>query len=201
MRCTVYLCALLGALTACGGTTTNQALVTGPFTDEHAAVFDNSVDYIGNPGILEDNWLDQWETELRERVRLADAVALVRITTLREDFDLDRHQTYRLVGRVEDRAYGAIPDEVTLVVRQTDAGFGTVDGNTNRILEVQFLAFVKWVDEDGRIGARWHLSPAADTVIGRVNSLVDRYHTPEEDRRTVIVRQSGSGDLGEDEEE
>jgi hypothetical protein len=195
------LAALAVAVAACGGTTMQQLHVSGPFTEEHQAAFENGIDYIEDPTILEGSWLTSWEDEINRRVTLSDAIALVTVTTLRQDLDLDRRSTYRLIVHVDRRRHGDVPDEVVLVVRQADAGFGTVDGNDGRILNQRFVAFLKWVDDNGRIAARWHLSPAGDRVVRRVNSLVERLRTPAAERRRVIVREHTSGDAEEEEEE
>lgn len=177
-------------------------VVTGPFTAEHEAAFENGVDYIDDPTILEGSWLRTWENDVDRRVQLADAVALVTITTLRQDVDLDRHETYRLIAHVDRERHGDLPDEVTFVVRYDQAGFGTVRGNEERILNQRFVAFIKWVDQDGQIVARWHLAPASERVVRRVNTLIERVHTPDEERRRVIVRESGSeGTSGDEDDE
>lgn len=192
--------ALFAAIAGCGGGPA-PIVVTSPFTDEHETAFENGIDYIEDPTILEGSWLSSWEDDIDRRVQLSDAVALVTVTTLRQDVDLDRHETYRLITRVDRERHGELPDEVTFVVRHDQAGFGTVHGNDARILNQRFVAFVKWAEEEGQIVPRWHLSPATERVVRRVNTLVERIHTPHEDRRRVIVRESGSTSGGEDDEE
>lgn len=186
--------AIFGAVLAvssvmgCGGT--NAAMVvTGPFTAEHQTAFENGLDLVDNPTSLEGAWLRDWEEDIDRRVSLSDVVAIVRVTTLRVDVDLDRRETYRLIAHVERQRHGELPGEVTLVSRQADPGYPTIRTNSERVLNQPFVLFLKWAEEDGQIIARWHLSPAADRVIRRVNSLVEQRHTPTEDRRRVIVRE------------
>jgi hypothetical protein len=186
----------------CGGPAVQAIRVTSPFTEEHETAFENGVDYIDDPSILEGSWLHSWEDDIDRRVSLADAVVFVTITTFREDVDLERRKTYRLVARVDRRRHGEVPDEIVLVVRQGEIGFGTVDENHGRLLNQRFVAFLKWVDDGGQVVARWHLSPAAERVVRRVNTLVERRHTPTEERRRVIVREHAApSDDDEDFEE
>lgn len=207
-RATALLLALAVAPSApiagCGGTSAPQRTVTGPFSAEHAAVFENGVDYIADPTRIDGSWLREWEQEIDARVSLADAIGLVTITTLRTDVDLDRRETLRLVAHVDRERHGDLPDELTLVVRPGQPGYSTVHGNDRRILDQRFVLFVKWAEEDGTIVPRWHLSPAAERVVRRVNTLVERRHTPVGERRRVIVREhdveGGGADDGEDDE-
>lgn len=192
---------LIAGASGCGGPGTPEIVVTGPFTDEHAVAFDNAVDYFADPSQLEGGWRRDWEEDVDRRVSLADAIGVVEVTTVRTDVDLDRRETYRLLSRVIRERHGDLPDELTLTVRQSDPGYGTVHGNDARILNQRFIAFVKWADEDGRVVPRWHLSPASDAVIRRVNTLIERRHTPAAERRRVIIREHAvEGAGGEDDE-
>ncbi|MDQ3036866.1 MAG: hypothetical protein M3Y87_31020 [Myxococcota bacterium] len=200
------LCAAiaLAGTAGCGGDAAPAVQVTGPFTDEHAVAFENGLDLIENPTSLEGAWLRDWEEDIDRRVSLADAIALVEISTVRTDVDLDRRETFRLVARVRRERHGELPDEVTLVTRPTDPGYASIRSNQQRVLNQQFVLFLKWAEEDGQVVARWHLSPAADRVVRRVNSLAERRHTPVEERRRVIVRESGvesSGGETDDEDD
>jgi hypothetical protein len=187
-------------LAACGPGA-QPIVVTGPFTAEHETAFENGVDYIADPTILEGPWLTSWEEDVDRRVQLSDAIAFVTVTTIRQDVDLDRHETLRLVARVDRERHGSVPDELSFVVRQGQPGFGTVTGNDGRILNQRFVAFIKWAEESGQVVARWHLSPASERVVRRVNTIVERVHTAPDERRTIIVRESGSESSGGETEE
>ena len=173
-------------LAGCGGAAA-QMQVTSPFTEEHETAFENGVDFIDDPSILEGAYLTSWEDDIDRRVSLADAVALVTVTTYREDVDLDRRLTYHLITVVDRERHGSVPAELSLTVRQGERGFNSVRGNSARLLNQHFVLFLKWADDGGRVVARWHLSPATDRILRRVNSLIERTHTPEDDRRRVIV--------------
>lgn len=184
------LLALSLCLFACGGSQATERAVTA-FTAEHESVFENGLDMVQDPSALGGGWLTSWEEELDQRVTLADAVALVTVTTIRTDTDLERRDTLRLVAHVEREYLGELDDEVTFSVAEGEAGYGTVESNERRLLDVQFIAFVKWQrEEDGRLRVRWHLSPATNAVARRVRTLLrDRRQVREHDgtRRTVII--------------
>ncbi len=179
---------------ACGGGAAEQRIVT-PFTAEHEPVFENGLDMVRDPSSLEGAWLSTWEDELDARVTLADAVALVTVETIRQDTDLDRRETFRLIVRVDREYLGDLEDQLTLAVRESDAGFGTIESGQRRVLDQQFIAFVKWQRdaETGAIRARWHLAQATDEVARRVRDLLVRrreVRQQEPGRRTVIIRRN-----------
>jgi hypothetical protein len=184
---------LVLAAVGCGASTTasTETLVTGPFTESHEAVFENGLDLVAEPDLLEGPWLETWEDDLDVRVTLADLVALTTVQTVRTDIDLDRDETYRLVVEVDRSYLGVERDELTLTVREGEAGYDSVVTNATRLLQRQFLVFVKWVERDGAVVPRWHLSPATDQVAGRVERLLRTRRQVEREgrgRRRVIVR-------------
>ena len=182
-------------LAACGGGGGAEARVVTPFTAEHEPVFENGLDMVRDPSTLEGAWLSTWEDELDARVSLADVVGLVTVQTVRQDTDLDRRETFRLIVRVDRTYLGEVEDELTLVVREADAGFGTIETSQQRILDQQFIVFVKWQrdDETDAIVARWHLAQATESIAGRVRDLLERrrqVREAEPGRRTVIIHRN-----------
>ncbi len=183
------------AVASCGGPQETVATVTSPFTSEHQAVFEDGIDLVRDPRVLEGQWLSSWEEELSRRVALADVVALVTIRTLRTDVDLERRRTYRLITHV-DRVYlgQQVGEEIVLTVREGQGGFGTVETNEGQLLDRQYMVFLKWAeDEDGIVRARWHLSPATDQVASRVRAALrqrEDYETESDgtQRRVIIHR-------------
>lgn len=173
---------------ACGSSA--PRIVVTPMTAAQEVVFDNGVDFIDDPTLLEGSWLETWEQEIDARVTGSDVVAYVRITTMRTDVDLERRETHRLVAHIDSLRHGAVEgDDVELVAREGEVGFPTVDGNERRILNQRFVAFLRWTQADPQapIVPRWHLSPASERIVRRVNSLVEARHAPTEDRRRIIV--------------
>lgn len=194
MRTTALALPLVLAL-ACGGPQETVAVVTSPFTDEHAVLFEDGLDLVRDPRVLEGHWLSSWEDELARRTGFADVVALVTIRTLRTDVDLDRRRTYRLMTHVDRVLHGErVGEEIVLIVREGEGGFGTVETNERQLLDRQYLAFIKWAeDEDGTVRARWHLSPATDQVAGRVRAALRRredYARENDPNRRIIIHRN-----------
>jgi len=197
-RSTAALTLAAACLLGCGAAAAPTLRVSGPLTEEHAHAFENGADFIDNPSLLEGSWLRTWQEDLDRRVSLADAVAVVTVSTLRHDVDLEQRETYRVIAHVDDALHGSPPEEVSLVVRQSEEGFSSVEGNEQRILDHRFVAFIKWAQERGQIVPRWHLSPLSDGVARRVRSLVERTHAPEDQRQRVIIRDSGGAGSADD---
>lgn len=196
--------AFLGLAAAGCGSSTPEVVVT-PMTPEHETAFENGVDFIDDPRLLEGSWLDTWESEIEHRVTLSDAIAVVRISTVRHDTDLEHHDSYHLVATVVSVRYGTLSGDISLGTREGEVGFGTVAGNDERLLTPpadrpdHFILFLKWTrDDSGGLVARWHLSPAGTAVVQRVNSLIELRRRDSEERRRIIVHTTTSG--GDDEE-
>ena len=178
------------AANACGSTST--ALVVRPITAAQAAVYDNGIDYVDNPALLEGHWLETWEQEIDQRVTESDVVSYVTISTIRTDADLERRETFRLTAHSDSIRFGTVEEDFVIVSARTDAGFGTVRGNDTRILNNRFVLFLRHVQDevDGPITTRWHMSPASEPIVRRVNSLVDARHGDNTDRRRIIIRET-----------
>ena len=206
---TISVLSLLSTAFAGCGSSTPQVVVS-PMTPEAEVAFENGVDFIDDPSLLEGSWLDNWESDIEHRVTLADVIAIVRITTVRRDTDLERHDTYHLAVAIESVRLGTPADEVSLTARQGQTGFGTLVGNDERLLTPpadhpnRFLLFLRWARSDGGATvARWHLSPAGAAVVQRANSLIEMRRTHGSDRRRITVHttteteeSSSSGDSG-----
>ena len=139
-------------------------------------LFDDGVDLIGDPDVLEGRWREDWSRELDERVSAADVVSVVRVVTLRTDTDLERRTTFRLLVEEVDDIIGELPDETALASRQGDGGYVTIEGNERRILDKEFVLFLEWeqAEPGARVRGRWHLSPNTEAVTKRVEYLAER---------------------------
>jgi len=187
-RVSIAAAILVSPLAACGSAA--PRVVVTPMTAAQEPLFENGVDFIDDPSLLEGSWLETWEQEIDARVAASDLMAYVRITTLHTDSDLERRETHRLLAHIDSLRHGINPGEdVELVARAGEGGFDTVRNNDARILNQRFVVFVRWTqaDEDAPLVARWHLSPASERVVRRVNSLIEARRAPTEDRRRVIV--------------
>lgn len=180
--------ALVSTLLAlgCGGTPAPVVTVT-PLTAADEVAFDNGADLIDDPSLLDGPALEDWEESIAVLCDRADAVVVVRITAVQTSTDLERNESYRLVGDVELERFGHTDPQVSLIVREDDAGYQSIRRAEPRLLNQQFLAFIRWTEGDtGAIVPRWHLSPAGERVSRRANSLLER-RRPTEDRRRVTV--------------
>jgi hypothetical protein len=166
----------LGALLAAGcGSGASQMTVTSEFTEAHGTVLEDGVDFVDDPTVLEGRWQEDWMRDLDRRVSISDGIFVIQIRTIRTDVDLERQETFRLIGEIGATLYGDTPDsdELELTVEQGSGGFDTVEGNEQRLMRERMLAFVKWYEsESGNVLAHWHLSPATDGVIARVEYLI-----------------------------
>lgn len=166
----LFFCGVL--LNACGGS--SDSLRVSDFTEEHAKVFDNSVDFISDPELLEDQARQQWQATLQARSKLSDFIAVAKVSTLVSDVDLEKQTTYRLVSTIVRELFGnGRGKELTFAVKEGAEGYPRVEQNQQRILNQSFIAYVKWTkQEGGQIGQRWHLSPASDNVMSRLNAVL-----------------------------
>ncbi|HJL02539.1 MAG TPA: hypothetical protein RMH85_24860 [Polyangiaceae bacterium LLY-WYZ-15_(1-7)] len=188
MRLPTHLASLLAlsfALAACGGSG-EEVLLGSPLTAEERRYFEDGVDFVADPESLEGQWRRDWSQELDQRVRRADVIAYVTIQTVRTDQDLDRRTTMRLFPRAERNLVGELPEDVVLRSREGEMGFGTLEGNEPRLLNQEFVLFLKWDRPEGATEARpaWHLSPQVEQVTSRTEYLIER-------RREIQVRERG----------
>jgi hypothetical protein len=159
----------------CGGGS-GEMKMSSKFTAAHAEFFENGVDYVANPDVLEGRWQEEWQRELEKRLEYSDFIGVVAVNTLRTDIDPGRQTNYRLLANIKETLNGEGPEDgLTLVVKDGEPGYETVDGNQRRLLNQGFIAFVKWYeDENNMIAARWHLSPASENIIQRIRELIQR---------------------------
>lgn len=168
---------LLLALAACATGSTGAAPRTGvPFSAEDRVLFDDGVDFVGDPSVLEGRWREDWSNELDARVTDADIISYVRVRALRTDVDLERRMTYRLLVDEEKAIVGELPEDLALASLEGDGGFATIDGNESRILDQQLVLFLKWeqASPEAPVRARWHLAPFTEEVTARVEYLAER---------------------------
>ena len=174
-----FLCGLWGA-GACGSQAVSSgALVRSEFTEQDRHYFDDAVDLLADPAMLEGSWRDQWLADFGQRIERSDLIATVRIASLGTADRPDGMRFFRLQARVEERLKGAAPAP-SVTLRVEPARSGSVERNRERLLRERFVVYIKWAREQGAVVAHWHLMPATKSVVGRLHKLFER-------RRTVHV--------------
>ncbi|MFT3922526.1 MAG: hypothetical protein QM778_08330 [Myxococcales bacterium] len=161
---------------ACHKTSSSPTTQAAPLSSADAHLFERGVDFIAKPEGLEGRWRDDWSTELDQRVRDSDLVALISVRTLRTDTAPDQRVTHRIAAHVDRVISGKGPsDELELATDASAAGFASVDQAIQRLSEHKYVAFVKWApDEHGEPKAFFHLSPASEEVLTETEGAVTR---------------------------
>lgn len=170
------LFALAVALPACGSSRT-VVRPTSPFEEVHARFFDDAADFISEPVALGGQWASDWDDELRGRVGYSDTIVLVKVETLRTSIDVERRRTYHLVCKANRMMRGELPEEdrIEVAVAEGSGGFETIARNERRLVEGQYLLFIKWAQEgeDSEVTIpKWHLSPASQRALGDVRRML-----------------------------
>lgn len=191
MRILLSVLFALGCAAGCAATLPPEPVATAPLSAEEALLYENGVDNVVDPDVLEGRWREDWSRELDDRVTTADIVAVVTVKTLRTDTDPGRHVTYRLVLETDREIVGEVADDLSLSVAEADGGFNSVDGNERRILDQSFVLFAKYELAAGndKVTTRWHLAPATEGVVARVDYLAERrrgVERPHPTRRVVV---------------
>ncbi|MGB9340038.1 MAG: hypothetical protein WCB63_12405, partial [Polyangiales bacterium] len=157
MRVLIAAFAWLGI--GCAGAT--PSMPAPDFRPSDAPLFDNAVDLVEAPVIVEGDWTGVFE----RRVGRADLIAVVRVDSLSSDF-VSRRSAYRLTVRVKNRLKGSSSKEIVLRVDDDEPGYETVRVNEDRLLHNPFVVFLKWAadPESAEPIPRWHLSPDSDAV-------------------------------------
>ncbi|MEM7609681.1 MAG: hypothetical protein AAF411_30410, partial [Myxococcota bacterium] len=169
----LFLAALV--LSACGSPPPPERPVEAePLPAELESSYENGVDFVDDPEILEGRWREQWADDLDRRVRTADLIYEVSVPTLRTDIDPEGRTTYRLIVEEAQKILGTLPESLLLTVREDQGGYASVSSNQTRIQRTPMVLFMKWALEDGQVRPRWHLAPASDGVMARVVYLAER---------------------------
>ncbi|MGB3049531.1 MAG: hypothetical protein WBB42_00945 [Polyangiales bacterium] len=139
------------------------------FRPSDAPLFDNAVDLVKAPVIVEGEWSGAFE----RRVGRADLIAVVRVDSLSSDF-ISRRSAYRLTVKVKNRLKGSSSKELLLRVGDDEPGYDTVRVNEDRLLGGPFVVFLKWAadPESSKPIAHWHLSPDSDAVREKIDYVL-----------------------------
>ena len=172
-RARVFSVRVLIAVIACWGIGCAGAAANAPTTDFRAsdvALFDNSVDLVAEPAIVEGE-----HGAFERRVARADLVASIRVQSLHAEL-VKRRAAYRLMVRVKDRIKGTSSRDLELRVSDDEPGYRSVELNEDRLLHEPFIAFVKWqaVPDSTELIAHWHLSPDSEAVRDKIDYVLRR---------------------------
>ena len=147
--------------------------VSSPFTSRDADLFDDAADFLKDATGLEGAWAEGWKNDLHGRSTGADVVAVVKISTIISDVDLQQRKGVRLMPDAVRALRGTLPPETGLRVSQGRPGFVSVDRNRTQLMGETMVLFVKWYEaEDKSIAAHWHLSPASEQVLAQVEEAL-----------------------------
>lgn len=166
MRALITAIACVGI--ACAGASSNTAVTDFRPTD--AALFDNAVDLISEPVIVEGE-----HGAFERRTARADLVAAIRVQSLHSEF-VKRRSAYRLDVKVKDRLKGESTKELVLRVSDDEPGHRSVELHEDRLVHDPFIAFIKWEAVSGSpdLVAHWHLSPDSQAVRDKIEHVLRR---------------------------
>lgn len=174
---------LLAGAMACGGSSTLPE--PGEFTPEHAQLFDDGVDLIEDPDALQGAWKSDFEIELDRRAAEADLIVSGKITTLRVEQDPEQRSTFHLLFHNAVTMKGETSEsELALASREGAAGYGSVQQHGERLLERNFVAFIRYArDETGARVAHFHLSVPSPLV----TQTVERRDAKDNPHRVQVI--------------
>lgn len=148
---------------------------TSAFVDVDHVLFDNGIDFVENPEALTGNWRADVERELQQRIERSDIVGLIKVETLVVERDPEGAKKLVLSTAVADVWKGQLDEEQALVVGPAQAGYGALERAQTRVLEGQYVLFLKWAeDESGRVSGRFHLSPSSEAVVSAVKRALGK---------------------------
>ena len=165
----------------CAGATPNAPPVGYRASD--AALFDQSLDLVSDPVIVE----GQWGGAFERRVARADVIAAVRTDSLVNEV-VKRQAAYRLSVEVKEHLKGGSAREILLQVSDQEPGYRSVEDNEDRLLHDGFIAFIKWEAQQGSDGphAHWHLSPDSLAVRRKIEHVL-RLPAPDPNTQVEVV--------------
>ena len=165
MRALIVAIACWGV--GCAGGSSNVPATD--FRPSDVTLFDNAVDLVAAPVIVEGEWTGAFE----RRVGRADLIAIAQVDSLSSEL-VKRRSAYRLTVRVQERLKGDSSKELVLLVRDDEPGYRSVRVNEDWLLHNPSVVFLKWeVDpESTEPTSHWHLSPDSTAVRDKIEFLL-----------------------------
>jgi hypothetical protein len=182
-----WLCALLLCASACGGSGAS-VVKPGEFNAQHALLFDDGVDLIEDPSGLSGRWRDDWESELGQRLELADVVASGTVSTVREEIDPEGHASYHVLFRVH-KAFKGKPrgSEIILGSHEGASGFASIEQHREHMVDRNMIVFVRYAaGTDTSLSAvtpHFHMMPPSDAVA----RALQRYDARQNPHRIQVI--------------
>jgi hypothetical protein len=167
----VTMTTLATGLSGCksAGGVTGTHVPSSPFMEADKLLFSDGIDMIGEPDGLSGRWAEDWSTELRDRVKRSDLIAVLTVNTLRTEVSPSQRSTHWLVAEVGDVLKGNYDGELGLAAMEGSLGFESVERERSNVLHKPMVVFAKWVADDaGVVRAHWHLAPATKNIVGAV---------------------------------
>ncbi len=141
-----------------------------PLSVQEQALFEHGIDWISSPTALQGQWKEQWDEELRRRVRDADLIATCVVSTLRTDTDHDQRMVHRMSVKLNESYKGEFDTrDIELKVSDDQPGFASVDASKDRVLDRSFVVFVRWApNARGKVQAHFHLITKSTEIIDEI---------------------------------
>jgi hypothetical protein len=171
LPCLFVLCTL-----SCGGTGANQPpRATAPLSAEDAELFNDGIDMLDKPEMLQDTWRQQWAEDTQRLADRAQLVARGEVTTLRTEQDPDMRTTVDVVLHVKEVLLGDHSGgDLVLRSRAGAVGFGSVQEHRQRVLRADMVAFVRYALEGGQQVMHFQLVRPSGPVLNAVDKRLGK---------------------------
>ena len=173
--------ALLGVVLSTIGCAGRTFDVGEPWNITETRFFDDGADLLDDPLKLTGrNRIDQ-KALIEGRASTADFIAVVDLLSIQTARDANGQVQKYLSARTIKNLYGRIPaDEFRLVSRPASSGYVLIE-RYEAGLKGKFIVYVRWFKRpDQTLGHHFHLSPASDVLVRRVEEQVQNRLKKEE---------------------
>ena len=165
-------------LAACGGYGSALPSAKAPLSVREQRVFDDGVDLLANPEVLQDQWKADWDRDLHDRIEASDLIVLGAVSNLRTDVDPGGTKTFSLAFGIERVLQGSAPGgELNLQSRNGAQGYASIGEHAEELLQRRMVAFVKYaLSEDGTTVAHFHLVLPSKSIETSISDHAAKMH-------------------------
>ncbi len=154
------------SVSSCGP---RAAPVGAPWNPGDAVFFDDGADLIIDPDALSGRAGFQQKDALEARIQLSDLAAVVEISSLHTESDVDKKESKRLEVASIETLYGSFPrGNLSLKTPSSSPGYELIVRHES-YLEGDFILFYrgfKDIEDNGeKVGYHFHLTKASSTLI------------------------------------